>query len=667
MDAMTNKSASEKPPNEFSTTTSAITQAVSNKLAGIIGTQTARGSIDMQGICKVFNLVQITYGAKEGLLGDKTRFPTILRTIPPEDHYPAILESILSYFNWKFIAMLSYVGDLGSRAYEQARKYFQRKKICVLLAEKVSRLQNSIAAAVSKIKTSPAKVVIVMVTNQYLTSIIQEFEKQNVTGKIIITTGTLESQFFKTSRDIIGGMISISLKHRPSSKFVEYLRKFTLCLSLRPFLSQELENRGFTNFTEQDLEESYGQLLNKIGETKKDIYRNSFSISYVVDAVNALAHSIHKTLNCSNSASAPIFKFDANGNPSHIIYYIHNIKSTLQNTYDVVLVGTWRNNHFPPLHINDTLVSFGPYSNLSQISNPCSSTCQPGSYYQYLTNLTCCWKCISCPLGTVNNQSQSSSCFSCPLGSLANRQRTQCHLIEPYELTFYSIQNVIMLIYLSLGAVCTVFTWIVIILYRHTAVVKASDFMLSQMFLLGILMCMSTAVSFAAPVSMLNCSVGFIWFCTSVVFIVSIIFVKTNRVSRVFESGFVKSFKTRVHLSYQGPAILVVFLTVIQIAICFIANYFDPIQVNRLVISEDIVYLQCRSNTRIGYAIAVGYFSVLCICCVYWAFKTRKLPENFCEAKYINFTSLIILMSLLTMVPSYFGTAGPIQAAISSF
>ncbi|EDV21896.1 uncharacterized protein TRIADDRAFT_29589 [Trichoplax adhaerens] len=224
-----------------------------------------------------------------------------------------------------------------------------------------------------------------------------------------------------------------------------------------------------------------------------------------------------------------------------------------------------------------------------------------------------------------------------------------------------------MLIYLSLGAVCTVFTWIVIILYRHTAVVKASDFMLSQMFLLGILMCMSTAVSFAAPVSMLNCSVGFIWFCTSVVFIVSIIFVKTNRVSRVFESGFVKSFKTRVYLSYQGPAILVVFLTVIQIAICFIANYFDPIQVNRLVISEDIVYLQCRSNTRIGYAIAVGYFSVLCICCVYWAFKTRKLPENFCEAKYINFTSLIILMSLLTMVPSYFGTAGPIQAAISSF
>ncbi|RDD36604.1 Extracellular calcium-sensing receptor, partial [Trichoplax sp. H2] len=247
------------------------------------------------------------------------------------------------------------------------------------------------------------------------------------------------------------------------------------------------------------------------------------------------------------------------------------------------------------------------------------------------------------------------------------RKKTQANVIFEKNPKHHSIQNVIMLIYLSLGAVCTVFTWIVIILYRHTAVVKASDFMLSQMFLLGILMCMSTAVSFAAPVSMLNCSVGFIWFCTSVVFIVSIIFVKTNRVSRVFESGFVKSFKTRVYLSYQGPAILVVFLTVIQIAICFIANYFDPIQVNRLVISEDIVYLQCRSNTRIGYAIAVGYFSVLCICCVYWAFKTRKLPENFCEAKYINFTSLIILMSLLTMVPSYFGTAGPIQAAISSF
>ncbi|RDD36609.1 Extracellular calcium-sensing receptor [Trichoplax sp. H2] len=291
-------------PHEFSTatTTSALGQAVSNKLAGIIGDQNARGCLDIQGVSKVFNLAQITYGAKESLFSNKKRFPMILRTIPPEDHYPTILESILSYFNWKFIDLLSYVTDLSSRVHEEIQKYLQQKNICIHLSQKVKNQQNSISEAVSKIKTSPAKVVIITATNQYLTSIIQEFEKQNVTGKIIITTGTLESQFFKTSRDIIGGMISISLKHRPSSKFVEYLRKFTLCLSLRPFLSQELENRGFTNFTEQDLEESCGQLLNKIGETKKDIYRNSFSISYVVDAVNALAHSIHKTLNCSNSS-----------------------------------------------------------------------------------------------------------------------------------------------------------------------------------------------------------------------------------------------------------------------------------------------------------------------------------------------------------------------------
>ncbi|RDD36605.1 hypothetical protein TrispH2_011338 [Trichoplax sp. H2] len=151
--------------------------------------------------------------------------------------------------------------------------------------------------------------------------------------------------------------------------------------------------------------------------------------------------------------STPLFPFNKKGNPRYITYILVTLKSQSgqANIYYIVYVGTWKSQNFPLLQVNDdTDIELGSYSNLSQISGPHSSTCQPGSYYQFIAIRTCCWKYIACPLGAGNNQSVTNlSCLS-------------------------------------------------------ITIVKASNFILSQMFLLGILMCISVAVPFAAPVTIIK-------------------------------------------------------------------------------------------------------------------------------------------------------------------
>ena len=48
---------------------------------------------------------------------------------------------------------------------------------------------------------------------------------------------------------------------------------------------------------------------------------------------------------------------------------------------------------------------------------------------------------------------------------------------------------------------------------------------------------------------------------------------------------------------------------------------------------------------------------VLITVCTFYAIKTRKVPENFNEAKFIGFTMYTTCIIWLAFVPLYFGTA----------
>jgi len=69
------------------------------------------------------------------------------------------------------------------------------------------------------------------------------------------------------------------------------------------------------------------------------------------------------------------------------------------------------------------------------------------------------------------------------------------------------------------------------------------------------------------------------------------------------------------------------------------------------------VILRCKTS-NVSIVMSLMYNMVLIALCTVYAFKTRNIPENFNEAKYIAFTMYSTCIVWSAFVPIYFGTDG---------
>lgn len=76
--------------------------------------------------------------------------------------------------------------------------------------------------------------------------------------------------------------------------------------------------------------------------------------------------------------------------------------------------------------------------------------------------------------------------------------------------------------------------------------------------------------------------------------------------------------------------------------------------------------LTCRVST-FALIMSLVYNMILIILCTWYAFKTRKIPENFNEAKYIGFTMYSTCIVWLAFLPIYFGTNNDYKVSIPLF
>ena len=70
-----------------------------------------------------------------------------------------------------------------------------------------------------------------------------------------------------------------------------------------------------------------------------------------------------------------------------------------------------------------------------------------------------------------------------------------------------------------------------------------------------------------------------------------------------------------------------------------------------------ITELRCGDSPHIGLSVSLGYNLLLLIATLYFAFRTRKVPQNFNEAKFINLTMYTLCILWLAFIPTYYATA----------
>lgn len=325
--------------------------------------------------------------------------------------------------------------------------------------------------------------------------------------------------------------------------------------------------------------------------------------------------------------------------------------------YDYIRVGKWVDG----LHLRPDDVSFGTNHERAPWSQ-CSRPCGAGEVKKMQQGETCCWFCQKCEAWQY--LLDEFTCKDCSPGWWPHNDKLQCFpLLENY-IHWSSVYAVVPMAISILGVIMTAAVMVVFMLHNDTPVVKASGRELSYMLLGGIMICYLMTFPLLAKPGGVVCGlqrfgVGFA-FCT----MYSALLTKTNRISRIFESAN-KSAKRPGFISPRSQVVIALVLVSVQVVGTTVWLIMAPPGTKQYYPEgrREEVILKCNIDDS-SFLISLTYVMLLIITCTVYAVKTRKIPENFNESKFIGFTMYTTCIVWLAFVPIYFGTLNNSEVSI---
>ena len=217
-------------------------------------------------------------------------------------------------------------------------------------------------------------------------------------------------------------------------------------------------------------------------------------------------------------------------------------------------------------------------------------------------------------------------------------------------------EAVVAMVIACVGVLCTLWIGLVFVRHNNTAVVKASTRELSYIILLGIVMSYMTSFPLVAKPSIVSCYLTRILPGLSFSMIYGALVTKTNRIARIL-AGSKKKIMTRKprFMSASAQVVITCIIIGVECAIITVMLILEPADSTLIYPSKVRVKLTCNATTM-GIIVPLGFDILLIICCTLYAVKTRNLPENFNEAKFIGFTMYTTCIIWLAFVPIYFGS-----------
>ncbi|XP_063999055.1 extracellular calcium-sensing receptor [Pogoniulus pusillus] len=587
--------------------------------------------------------------------------------------------------------------------------------------------EEEIQQVVEVIQNSTARVIVVFSSGPDLEPLIKEIVRRNITGKIWLASEAWASssliavpEFFR----VIGSTIGFALKAGQIPGFREFLQKVHPKKSSNNGFAKEFweetfncylpegsktppasasfhkgheEGAGSGNGTSAFRPPCTGDENITSVETPYMDYTH-LRISYnVYLAVYSIAHALQDIYTCTpgkglftNGSCADIKKVEAWQVLKHLrhLNFTNNMGEQVDFDEFGDLVGNYSiiNWHLSPedgsvvfeevghynvyakkgerLFINENKILWSGFSKEVPFSN-CSRDCLPGTRKGIIEGEpTCCFECVDCPDGEYSDETDASACDKCPEDYWSNENHTSCIPKQIEFLAWTEPFGIALTLFAVLGIFLTSFVLGVFTKFRNTPIVKATNRELSYLLLFSLLCCFSSSLFFIGEPQNWTCRLRQPAFGISFVLCISCILVKTNRVLLVFEA----KIPTSLHRKWWGLNLqfLLVFLcTFVQIVICVIWLYTAPPSSYRNhELEDEIIFITCHEGSLMALGFLIGYTCLLAAVCFFFAFKSRKLPENFNEAKFITFSMLIFFIVWISFIPAYASTYGKFVSAV---
>ncbi|NXM77670.1 GRM1 protein, partial [Serilophus lunatus] len=473
------------------------------------------------------------------------------------------------------------------------------------------------------------------------------------------------------------GGITIKLQSPEVLAFDDYYLKLRLDTNTRnPWFPEFWQHRFQCRIPGHPLENPNFQKNCTGNESLEENYVQDSKMGFVINAIYAMAHGLqnmHHSLCPGHVGLCDAMKpidgskllefllkssfigvsgeevwFDEKGDaPGR--YDIMNLQYIEPNHYDYVLIGTW---HEGVLNIDDYRIQM---NKSGMVRSVCSEPCLKGQIKVIRKGeVSCCWICTACK---ENEFVQDEfTCKACELGWWPNADLTGCEPIPVKYLQWSNIESIVAVVFSCLGILVTMFVTLIFVLYRDTPVVKSSSRELCYIILAGIFLGYVCPFTLIAKPTTTSCYLQRLLVGLSSAMCYSALVTKTNRIARIL-AGSKKKICTRKprFMSAWAQVVIASILISVQLTLVITLIILEPPMPILSYPSIKEVYLICNTS-NLGVVAPVGYNGLLIMSCTYYAFKTRNVPANFNEAKYIAFTMYTTCIIWLAFVPIYFGS-----------
>ena len=212
--------------------------------------------------------------------------------------------------------------------------------------------------------------------------------------------------------------------------------------------------------------------------------------------------------------------------------------------------------------------------NIKTPESVCSKPCK-AKQYLIQQELQCCWICRKCLVNEyiVNG----TGCEACPFSQWPDADTaTYCTFIETTYLKWSSWITLLLTGIIVVGLSFTIYTVVFYIKKRKEKIIKATTRELCSMILVGISLAYITALFYFFKPIYWFCIINRHGFNLSVIIIYALLFVKTNRIFRIFQAGQKGILKPK-YIDTLTQIIISTFVILIEVIfnLFFLSRYCD--------------------------------------------------------------------------------------------
>ncbi|TRY55545.1 hypothetical protein DNTS_003668 [Danionella cerebrum] len=595
----------------------------------IIGARFSEDSLAVARVLSLYMVPQISTTSSAQTLSDQVRYPAFLRTIPSDIHQTKALTNFMKHFQWDWVGVVYGDDDYGKNAFQSFTADAGTADICQAFNEVLphylanSDIDNRIQAVVETIRSSEAKVVLLILKEELVFQLFQEMIRQNISRTWIASDAWSMSKRISRMDGInkIGDIFGFTFITGPNPGFKEFLYKLSLAPgSVNLFLEEYKQlgkDKGFlTNAV--DISITYGDRL----------------------AVWSIVHALKRLLNCSETECTGEKDFP----PWKLLKELKRVNFTMDNkTFYFNESGNFMNGY--------DLIQWQPQetSGLRQLA-------VVGNY-----NLTSKEVQIKAPLawfnpsntcleGTFSNKTNLPNCLPCENGTWSLKGWTSCKSKEEEYWKWNGAHAIVLLTFTVLGYILLFFTLILFLVIYGKPVMKQAGGYICFIITAGLALSYTSVILFIGRPSVYICWFRQILYALGFSITVSCVLVKALRTF----ASFLLLYRPGNAKKYYKPSIIIVSGTLIQILICIFWIIFDSPSVETFESDQTMmITVQCKEGSGIGFGIMLCYIGLLAFICFLLAFKARKVPQRFNETGHIILSMLIYLFVWVCFTPVY--------------